>query len=313
MSSSFSDLPPAPLDDAQEKEKNMVTVISAASTADALTGTFTERLQAALNEKYTVNMRRSVQTCVLLEADRCLKKHYKRLKAFQRKFALHDTASDIVDTLTFIPPHFRREIMYRTASSMSELTPELTWRRMKNIEREISRAIIPKILALADDTKTHEEVCKLYLQQEYEKTSGRKEPYHPNWEYSHDNHFTAYRMYYIGKDLNPNVPAAIDPNPQRVVPSVKPSGEERHIRASKRHAASEAVGKASPAPPVSSPKKARVSTPKAATGVDELTERRALLKEIKDHVELLKEFKDIIPEDELNERKKSLYDKLPEL
>lgn len=40
-------------------------------------------------------------------------------------------------------------------------------------------------------------------------------------------------------------------------------------------------------------------------------ERRALLKEIKDHTELLKEFVGVIPDDELNERKRVLYASLP--
>lgn len=40
-------------------------------------------------------------------------------------------------------------------------------------------------------------------------------------------------------------------------------------------------------------------------------ERRALLKEIKDHTELLKEFVGVIPDDELAERKRVLYASLP--
>lgn len=68
---------------------------------------FPQRLEKVINGTYSHNMRRSVQACVLLEADRCLRPQYKRLKAFQRKFALFDTASDIVETLTFIPPHYR--------------------------------------------------------------------------------------------------------------------------------------------------------------------------------------------------------------
>lgn len=40
-------------------------------------------------------------------------------------------------------------------------------------------------------------------------------------------------------------------------------------------------------------------------------ERRALLKEVKDHTELLKEFEGIIPQEELIQRKKALYLALP--
>ncbi len=95
---------------------------------------------------------------------------YKRLKAFQRKVALHDTASDIVDTLHFIPAHHRLEIMYRTATSKVMLSPELTWRRMKLIDREIRKTIIPKIMQIGSEGKSHEEICSLYLQKEYVST-----------------------------------------------------------------------------------------------------------------------------------------------
>jgi hypothetical protein len=152
-------------------QASTVTPIAPAPTpaplADKHLLTFPEHLKRILNGFYTVNMRRSVQTCVLVEADRCLKMQYRRLKAFQRKVALHDTASDLVDTLSFIPPHQRLEIMYRTATSRVILSPELTWRRMKLIDREIKKNIIPKVMQLSEPGKTHDEICKLYLQKEY--------------------------------------------------------------------------------------------------------------------------------------------------
>jgi len=275
---------------------------------------------------------------------------YKRLKAFQRKVALHDTASDIVDTLEFIPPHYRIEIMYRTATSKVMLSPELTWRRMKLIDREIRKTIIPKIMEIDVGGKSHEEICNVYLQREYEKVSGKKDPYHPNWEYSHDNHFTAYRMFYLGADVNPNLPPAVDPNPERVVPSQKPKPEfveaENLKRAAKTAAAAfqaskdasmagQAVNQILTSP--ASAKRQRLSaatagfsspgagyvglnstaksllgvTPLQAKEADEAAERRALLKEIKDHLDILNEFKGIIPESELVDRKRNLFALLP--
>ena len=139
----------------------------AATPRPTLRNSFPERLQKALRGAYTPNMRRSVQTCVLFEADRCLNMQYKRLKPFQRKVALHDTASDIVETLAFIPPHYRIEIMYRTNTKKELLTPVLSWRRMKTIDRDIKNAIIPKINELNAPGKTHEQICNIYLQQEY--------------------------------------------------------------------------------------------------------------------------------------------------
>lgn len=303
--------------------------------------TFQERLRTLLNGPYTVNMRRSVQTCVLIEADRCLKMQYDRLKAFQRKVALHDTAADIVDSLTFIPPHCRIEIMYRTATSKVILSPELSWRRMKLIDREIKKTIVPKIMELSTPGKTHTQLCEMYLQREYEIVTGKKDPHHANWEYSHDNHFTAYRMFYIGNDLNPNLPPAIDPNPHRVVPSVKPRPEMVEAQNLKRVARAAAVAlhasnvaavasaatstssfkrqkkdftevtSLSSSLPLQNPYKPGPIPHQQKAVVDDATERRALLKEIKEHIDILNEFKGIIDDEELAKRKKSLFELLP--
>lgn len=143
------------------------TTTTATRSPPAVNGTFSERLRKALNGTYTPNMRRSVQSCVLFEADRCLNMQYKRLKAFQRKVALHDTASDIVETLIFIPPHYRIEIMYRTNTKRELLTPELSWRRMRSIDRDIKAQIIPKVLQMNEPGKTHAQICSIYLQKEY--------------------------------------------------------------------------------------------------------------------------------------------------
>ena len=50
--------------------------------------TFQTRLKGIMNNTYNPSMRRSVQTIVLYEADRCLKSVYKQLRPSQRKIAL---------------------------------------------------------------------------------------------------------------------------------------------------------------------------------------------------------------------------------
>ena len=151
----------------QANDAAKVTPKAAAAPRLTLRSSFPERLQKVLRGAYTPSMRRSVQTCVLFEADRCLNMQYKRLKPFQRKVALHDTASDIVETLAFIPPHFRIEIMYRTNTKKELLSPQLSWRRMKTIDRDIKTAIVPQINELNAPGKTHEQICNIYLQKEY--------------------------------------------------------------------------------------------------------------------------------------------------
>ncbi len=223
------------------------------------------------------------------------------------------------------------EIMYRTNTGKIMLTPDLTWRRMKLINREIKKNITPKIKALNLSGKSHDELCNYYLQREYEQVSGKKEPHHSNWEYTHDSHFTAYRMFYLGDDVNPNLPPAIDPNPHRVVPSVKPKQEviEAENRKRQEKAAKLALKESRDASTTSPNKKQKTSatpgfqpaarslltTPRAAVPSSaqyrDSEERRELLKEIKDYLEVLNEFKGIIPEIELITRKKVLFGRLP--
>ena len=122
----------------------------------------------------------------------------------------------------------------------------------------------------------------------------------------------------------------------RVVPSVKPKPEEIHAENMKRNAKAVAIAmeaqklvqrtgqlrlenvkKARLSGPLNTPNTAvRMKTTPARRNVvvtDEATERRALLKEIKDHIDILNEFKGIVPEETLMGRKKALFAMLPTL
>ena len=113
-------------------------------------------------------MRRLVQTVVLSEANRCLKDRYSALRPFQRKIALYDTAVDLINTLDIIPSHLRSEIMYRTASGKLPLSADLAWRRMRLIDREIAKTIIPKIKPFYEgNDKDHKTVCAEFIQDQY--------------------------------------------------------------------------------------------------------------------------------------------------
>lgn len=279
--------------------------------------TFASKLMELLGGKYSPAMRRSVQTVVLYEANRCLKDRYSSLRPFQRKIALYDTASDIINTLGFIPPYHRIEIMFRTASGKVPLSPDLAWRRMKLIDREIQKTIIPKIRPFLDADKSHKECCDDFIQSQYETVSGVKGKKHPVvWEYSHLNIFLAYRMFYSGEDVDPDLPPARDPNPNRVVPNKKPavyppdptmgsgrggsdydSDGSHHLRSYADEITGGGSGK----------KRGR----KGKRGELDADGRRAMLKEVRDHLEILREFEGVIPADELNKRKRELFMSLP--
>lgn len=266
---------------------------------------FSVRLLQNLGGRYTHSMRRSVQTVVLYEANRCLKGRYHVLRPFQRRVALYDTARDIIDTLDFILPYHRAEIMFRTAAAQVPLSPELTWRRMKVIEREIKNKIIPKIKPFFDKNKTHDEVCNAYMQCEYQHHAtsilGKHPPSH------HISIFLVYKMYYSGDEVNPNNPPARDPNPNRVVPVKKPPlgsypGQiiDTPITPARDHKRVFDVND-------------RVSfevTP-SSEHLTPAEKRCKVLQEVSEHLELLKEFEGIISTEELDQRKRELFSALP--
>ncbi len=124
-------------------------------------------------------------------------------------------------------------------------------------------------------------------------------PYSPMWEFNHNNVFTVYRIYYRG--------IAIDP---KIFPPVAPRVVEVPTKKTDPAPAIEASGAAGSA----------LSLPIADLAINrdkvksvKLTdeERRAILKEIKDHTELLREFVGVVPDDVLAKRKRALYAALP--
>merc|ERR1712238_562220 len=279
------------------------------STASPAPTNFSACLSNALGGRYSNGMRRSVQAAVLYEANRCLSSRYSVLRPFQRKVALYGTAKDIIDTLDYIPVYQRMEVMFRTQAAKLPLSPELAWRRMKVIDREVEKSIVCKIKPFLDKGKTHEEVCEEFIRSEYEKhatgVEGKERPV--NWEYSHLNNFLIYRMFYLGESRNPNLPMAVDPNPNRVVPVKKPPfgtypGEE--LPFSKKMGNK---GKKRPHDDTEASKNAQY-TYKAATPTER---RRALLKEVREHLELLKEFEGVISAKDLTKKKKELFNSLP--
>jgi len=270
-----------------------------------------------MGAEYYPSQRRSVQTAVLYEANRCLNSRYSALRPFQRKIALYDCAVDLINSLTFIPPYHKLEIMFRTASGKVPLSPELAWRRMKLIDREISKVIVPGVKPFMRGGKSHSAACDAFIQKQYETVSKQKGAKHPDhWEYSHIHIFLAYRMFYDGESVSASLPPATDPNPARVVPNKKPQvyppfphmgtappvdsgygSDDLKVFASQITASS------------SAPRRMGLGKRKKGELDDET--RRAMLKEVKDHLDVLKELEKVVPPAEMEKRKKALWAAMP--
>jgi len=256
------------------------------------TDSFKARVHSAIKGNFEPYMRRSLQSIALYEANRCLEFRYSQLRPFQKKFALFATAVEMLKSLDYLTFVQRQEILFRTISSKEPLEPDLAWRRMKLITREISTSILTaeyKEVIESDQNKdkSHDEICDILLQMMYDESRENNEttkPHHKEWEYSHNNVFLVYRIYYKGVDLNPDIFPAIPPT-MVSVPLKKPS----NFRLSASNAG--------------------INLPSAVDLSDE--DRRAMLKEVKDHTELLASFVGVIPDEELLKRKKRLYAALP--
>jgi len=303
---------------------------------------FSERVKKEVNGIYQPTMRRFIQTIALYEADRCLQERYQVLRPFQRKIALYDVCTDLIGTLKFIPESLTVSIMFRTASGGVLLTPELAWRRMKQVDKDIEKSIIPNLMPLLNENKSHKDVCSYWIQQQYEKHPAGQEgvKYPDGWEHSHLHTFMIYKMYYKGNALSSNIPIAVDPNPYRVVPNRKPEVYPPEIEVrdpSKGHSFAskgmldlddkeendeeeEGISYGEDASneeleQIVSNDRGEKSSHSMASLHNEVNKaaqkRRLVLQEVREHLNLLKTFEDVISSAELNERKKELFKCLP--
>jgi hypothetical protein len=143
------------------------------------------------------------------------------------------------------------------------------------------------------------------LQQEI--VSGQKgKPFPPNWDHSHNNVIMAYRMYYQGSERDSTFPPP-DPPKEIVVPASKPkTGTDTAYYIAMNNAA-DGTGEAT----------ATEGGPNEDEAVDlavdaeSAEERRQILHEVREHLDLLKQFEGMISEDLLKKRKRDLFSALP--
>jgi hypothetical protein len=127
---------------------------------------FQEKLKQAMGTRgYENCMRRSVQTVILYEANRCIVDKLPSLRPFQRKLAFFDQALALVDEMGLMP-HHQAEIMWRTGTSKEPMQPDTAWKRMKLIEKDMEK-LAEKMKPLCVEDKEHDDVCKEYIQSQY--------------------------------------------------------------------------------------------------------------------------------------------------
>lgn len=72
--------------------------------------------------------------------------------------------------------------MFRTNASKQPVPPDLAWKRLRTLERDIKTTILPKMKAVMDSEegngKSHEELCELMLQREYVSFSSKRRSNH---------------------------------------------------------------------------------------------------------------------------------------
>ena len=73
---------------------------------------------------YSSVMRRSVQTVLLFEAQRCVREKIASMRPFQRKIALYNQLCALLNTLDFIPSNDRKEVLWRTGTSKEAMNDE---------------------------------------------------------------------------------------------------------------------------------------------------------------------------------------------
>jgi len=113
------------------------------------------------------------------------------------------------------------------------------------------------------------------------------------WEHGHNSHLMTFRMFYNGTKLDTELPPPA-PIKDVVVPVKKP-----HTMTDTPYLLRLAEGEDPPP-----------SVIEARREVDDL--RRGMLQEIRLHMDLLKDFEGIIPESELQARKRRLFSAMPD-
>lgn len=265
--------------------------------------TWEDRLIRVLGPRgFENSLRRPIQTIVLYEANRCVGPLIPSLRPFQRKIAYWDMANALVNSLTFLMPHQKVEVMWRTATSKEPMNPETAWKRRKLLNKEMEK-IASEVRPLMVEGKSHDEAVDLYIQQQFESVTNNTKPHPRNWEHAHNNVVLCYRLYYAGGHLDSTFPPPTPPKeilvanekPKVTLPVV-PSTLPPFAASRTQHDQDEEVD---------------AELEKIVSEGVNAEDRRRTLDEVKEHLALLKEFEGVISVDDLAKRKRELFLALP--
>jgi hypothetical protein len=303
--------------------------------------TFQDRLKDLVGTRgYENTMRRSLQSIILYEAKRCISPRLSSLRPFQRKVAFLDQACALVESLDFLFPHQKDEILWRTATSKEQLAPDFAWKRMKLIEKEMI-SLSQQVKPFVNTGRSHDESVDLLVQHLYVSrllvgegnkslhtiriisrffllfqealtcVKGKAHPFH--WEHAHNHVIMAFRLYYIGDQFDPNFPTAVPPR-EIVVPAEKPKPNQApyylQMNIKKAPIESRTTQNVDDINSVIEPT-IDVGDLIMGDANNPVEDRRKVLREVREHLDILKEFEGVISNEDLAKRKRELFLALP--
>ena len=276
-----------------------------------------ERLIRVLGPRgFEISLRRPIQTIILYEANRCVGPLIPSLRPFQRKIAYWDMANALVQSLSFLMPHQKVEVMWRTGTSKESMNPETAWKRRKLLNKEMEK--IATDVRVLMPGRSHDEACELYIQQQFEAVTNNNKQHPRNWEHAHNNVVLCYRLYYMNGHPDPTFPSPLPPKdilvahekPKAtlpVVPSLPPFATGRALQ-QHQHLHQQLQQQQQQQ---HHDEEVDAELEKIVSEGVNAEDRRRTLDEVKEHLTLLKEFEGVISPDDLAKRKRELFAALP--
>jgi hypothetical protein len=126
--------------------------------------TWHDRLKAIIGPRgYHPCMRRSLQTVILYEAKRAVEPRLKTLRPYQRKAAFMEQCSFLLESLDFVTPTQKEEVLWRTMTSRLPLDGTVAWTRLKSVGKEL-KDLADQIKAFTAPGRSHREAIDRLVQ-----------------------------------------------------------------------------------------------------------------------------------------------------
>lgn len=123
-----------------------------------------------------------------------------------------------------------------------------------------------------------------------------------NWEHAHNHCLMSYRLYFRFDKFDPEFPVPLSPR-EVVVPTERPKSTKSDAKAAVAAAIAAAGHDHSGEP--------HIDVAELLGETKLVDDRRKVLQEVREHLDLLKEFEGVITDEELAKRKRDLFAALP--